>query len=87
MNLVTVSYVAAIAVAFFSLLVGGVRYTIKFIVWVSRALVLWEDVAGQFRPNHGSSLVDRFASLEAEVKAIRGRLDGDELANRRGQGA
>jgi hypothetical protein len=84
-HLITISYVVGVTIGFATIIGGGVRYTIKFIVWVSRMLVLWEAVAQQFQPNHGSSLVDRFERLEAEVGRISASLAGDELASRRTQ--
>ncbi len=86
MKLVQVSYIVTIGVALLGLIVGGVRYTIKGVVALSRWLVLWEVIATQFKPNHGSSLVDRVATVEAAILEIRTALTQDEVSKQRSKG-
>lgn len=81
------SYIVGVTIGLATIIGGGVRYTLKFIVWVSRMLVLWEAVAQQFQPNHGSSIVDRLENVEAAILEIRGSLAGDALAERRAKGS
>lgn len=85
--MLTVVYACTILTALCTLIGGGVRYTIKAIVAISRWLAIGEVVAQQFRPNHGSSIVDRVANVEAAILEIRQVLAGDELARRREPGA
>lgn len=77
----TAFYVTAIVVAVGTILLGAWR----LVATIGKVLIVWEDIATQFRPNHGTSLVDRVEKMEDSIVAIRAVLDegGDSFALRR----
>ncbi len=53
-------YVVGVAVSVIVL----VGFAVKFVLSLARMVALWDEIAQQFRPNHGTSLVDRVEKIE-----------------------
>jgi len=68
-------YVTAIVVAVLTIL----GFLVRGIFALSELIVLARDIAVQFRPDHGETIVDRMAKVEAAITGIHALLDDPEV--------